>query len=316
MTQSDSTHRSVLGCAAVLAACGFWAKPGTAQEQRAAPAVEHATYSGSPATKASQSAILPEGRLELGGDLVLVTAERDPEGAELRLTDVGLFGLYTRMAVSSWLELGAGAQLLAKQAESMDEPVWQGASGSLRVPFGDVFAGTVSGGGGPLTHDQGHWWQGESSLLAKLEALEWLRFELRGGYMFTSLHYSDDSSPTSLQELVTHAEVQFGEKYGGAWIGIDYYVPVHSDSEPGPSGRPALDSNVRLNLELGAVLTPPRTGWDLFVSYAIIDRGDVESPETTLPVLNGGFDQTRWAIGVQHHFDLYRAEKSGVLSYE
>jgi hypothetical protein len=71
-----------------------------------------------------------------------------------------------------------------------------------------------------------------------------------------------------------------------------------------------------LNLEAGAVLTPRHTGWDLYVSYAIVDRGDVESPGTTLPVLNGGFDQIQWALGVQHHFDLHQEEKSGVLSYE
>ena len=37
------------------------------------------------------------------------------------------------MAVTPWLELGAGAQLLVKQSETMAEPLWQGANAALRV---------------------------------------------------------------------------------------------------------------------------------------------------------------------------------------
>jgi hypothetical protein len=301
--------------AAALAVLVLSSVPGKAQQLILEHSVSGSSYDGSAASKVGDSAILPNGRLETGGELVLLTAAQDLAGAEVQFTDVSLLPLHARMAVTPWLELGAGTQLLVKQSETMAEPLWQGANAALRVPFGSAFAGTLAGGGGPLLKDQGLWWQLETSLLTRLAANDWLRFELRAGYTFTSLHYSDlASSPTRMQEVMTHAEVQFGERDGGAWLGVDYFIPIDSDSQA-TAERPALDPNVRLNLKVGAVLSPRRTGWDLYVSHAFIDRGSVDRPGTTLPVLNGGFDQRQWTLGVQHRFDLYAKAESDADRY-
>ncbi len=263
-------------------------------------AVSGHSYGGSAASRKSASPILPLGRLELGGELLLITADRDLSGEELRFTDVALFPLHVRASVARWLELSGQTTLLVKHSESMDEPVWQGGELGVRIPFGSVFAGTVRLGGGPLMFHSGKFWAEESSLMAKLPANEWMRFELRAGYLLTALRYSGAATgSSSIHEVMGHAEVQFGAEGGGAWLGIDYYVPVASTTR-----AEALDPNVRLNLELGCVLSPEHTDWDLYVSYAVVDRGNVERPGTTLPILNGGFDQRQWLLGVQYHFDI------------
>jgi len=293
----------------LAAACALCEKRALAQEIEQMTAVSGQSYEGSPVTKMTESAILPASRLEVGGELVFITADRAPDsfgGAEgLNFSDVALFPLHARLAPADWFELSAGTELLVKQSETMAEPVWQNADVALRVPFAATFAGSVHGAYGLMTDDQGEWWQVESSLLAKPSSLDWLRFELRVGHAVTGLSF-EEAPLAWLQELMTHAEIQFGEREGGFWIGVDYYVPF-AHSSPGGTAR-ELDPNVRLNLVLGCVLSPRKTGWDFYASYVIVDRGNVERPETTLPILNGGFDQRQWVLGVQHHFDLKRPE--------
>lgn len=268
------------------------------------------SYGGSAATKATRSPILPKHRLEVGGELAFLTADRNPDSAPLRFSDVALMPLHVRGTPSDWLELSGGTSLLIKQSEEMHEPVWQGSDLALRVPFSSIFASNVHVTLGPLMKKQGQYWQTESSLLARLEALEELRFELRGGYTVTGLHYSRSSVPHAwLHELMTHGEIQFGGKEGGAWIGVDYYIPIASGPDRGTLSRRPLDPNVRLNLSFGAVVSPRRTNWDLYVAYVIVDRGDVAHPESTLPIVSGGFDQRLWILGVQHHFDLDKKDR-------
>jgi hypothetical protein len=264
---------------------------------------EAASYGGSAASHETRSPILPAGRLEVGGELVLLTADQDLLGQPLKLTDVALLPLHVRMSVAKSLELSAHTELLAKQSESMHEPAWQGLGGAIRVPFGSHFAGSVHLAYGPLMFREGSVWQEESSLLVKLEANDWIRFELRAGQAVTALDYSGPISGTaSIQEVMAHAEVQFGERGGGAWLGVDYYVPVASVTRSAP-----LNPKVRLNLQAGCILSPRDTGWDLYAVYGIVDRGDVAHPGTTLPILDGGFDQRQFILGVQHRFDLFKA---------
>jgi hypothetical protein len=299
-----------VGAGAVVAWLALLAaRPASAQEVMmqsqvaAAPAVR-----SSPVAKINESPILPAGRLELGGELVFLTAESDPRGELLQFTDVGLLPLFARFGVARWLEVDAGTEILIKQPETLDERLWQSAFTGLRVPFGSVFGGSVSGTYGKLMEHQGRYWQLESSLLAKPSALDWLRFELRAGHLVTAVDYRRDGARLDwLHEVIAHGEVQFGEDEGGAWIASDYAVPIaHSTAES--AERPAMDPNVRLNLEIGAVISPEDTNWDLYAVYAVVDRGSVDAPGSTLPILDGGFDEQRLVLGVQHRFDLFEAK--------
>jgi hypothetical protein len=287
-----------------------------AQEVSMMSQLDSHSYGGAHVTKKSRTPIIPPGRLELGGELAFLTADRDLDQNPIRFGDVALLPLHVRYAPSRWVEVSGGSSVLIKESESMSEKVWQGSNLAMRIPFGSVFAGTVHAALGPLMKRQGLWWQGESSLLAKLEASREMRFELRSGYTLTALRYSEanTSAPNAwIHEWMAHGELQFGEEEAGAWIGADYYIPVASGPGGDNFGHPALKPNVRLNLEIGAVATPKQTNWDLYVVYAIIDRGDVTRPGTTLPILSGGFDQRILMLGVQHHFDL---EKKRRAKYE
>jgi hypothetical protein len=67
-------------------------------------------------------------------------------------------------------------------------------------------------------------------------------------------------------------------------------VPLVCNSLPEPRGA-------------GAAVSLRADGWNVYTSYALIDRGELDKPETTLPILDGGFDQQQIVIGVEYRFD-------------
>jgi hypothetical protein len=81
----------------------------------------------------------------------------------------------------------------------------------------------------------------------------------------------------------------------GIWLGASYHAPfVRSDA-------PGVDPRVRLGFDIGGVYSVAAS-WDFYVDLAIIDRGDASNPVTTLPVLDGGFDQQQIIFGVTRHW--------------
>ncbi|OJT21102.1 hypothetical protein BO221_29995 [Archangium sp. Cb G35] len=56
-----------------------------------------------------------------------------------------------------------------------------------------------------------------------------------------------------------------------------------------------------MNFRLGAVLSYIED-WDLFAELIVNDRGELSEPTTTLPILDGGFDQTLLLLGVTRRF--------------
>jgi hypothetical protein len=259
-----------------------------------------AGLSSEPASKSSNSLILPTGHLELGGELALVTCDECPLLEDsAKLTDIALFRGLLRHSLGERLELIAGTSLLAKQPEPFDAAVWQGSSLGLRVAFAEVFASEAVAAVGPLLGRDGTYGQLGTGLRTKLKADSALRFELALGGLFTSLGREDAEGLHWIEELTGHFETQFGERGGGGWVGIGYAVPVaHSE---------LLDPGPRLDLDVGGVVT--FDAWDLYAIYTIVDRGDVSRPESTLPILDGGFDQHRVTLGVRHRFEPARDDQ-------
>ena len=254
-------------------------------------------------SKLSDEFLLPSGQLEVGGEVVFLTSDEAGSERGLELTDVGLLRLRARRAIGDFLELFVETELLAKQPDVWDEPVWQSAQGGLLIPFGHRLAMSLQGAGGELFQEQGLWWQVQSSLLAKPVIGRWTRFELSLGHSITKLDIDRDRRPFWLEEVIAHAETQIGEREVAAWLGIDYSLPVASNPDaPSRTSALYLDPDVGLSLHVGGVMSPPDSGWDLFVIYSVIDRGERERPATTLPILDGGFDQRQLTIGVQHRF--------------
>lgn len=257
-----------------------------------------------PGAKASRSMVLRSGYVEAGADLVLLTCDECPSSASIQLSDASLFRPAARYSVAERLELTAGTELLIKQPELWTESTWQGGFVGLRVPFARHFAASIQARTGPLLGESGEHWQLESTWLAKANIDPLLRFELALGELSTVLLY-DRENPGSvfLQELTGHVEAQIGHREA-FWIGATYSIPVaHAVSSGGATLNDTrrIEPSPRLDLELGGVMT--RGAWDLYALYAIIDRGDLADPGTTLPLLDGGFDQRQYVFGVRYRFE-------------
>jgi hypothetical protein len=271
--------------------------------------------SPNPGAKSSDRIILPSQDMEVGGEMVFVTSDErlDAFGTvrdEVRFTDVGLLRLRARRSFSDWLELYAGGSVLAKQPASWDESVWQGAYGGARAVFADGFAVRLGGGGGPLFEELGYYWQASPGLQAKFNPDHMLRFDLGLGSTMTVIEGDENAETFWLEELSSHVELQFGDRKGAFWVRLDYGVPLasapSSDAPDADSGR-FLEPQIRLGAQVGGVLTidgwNEDGAWDAYFAYGFVDRGELNRPETVLPLLDEGFDQSQIIVGVQHRFD-------------
>jgi hypothetical protein len=202
------------------------------------------------------------------------------------------------------VEVLATSSVLAKQRGDMGEPVWQSASLVSTWGFGESTGASAGLASGRLLEGAGLWWAFSPAFnfRPKLEKHP-LHFSLSLGNAFTSLDYdAPERGGFWMDELAAGAEVQMGEKEGGAWVGFDYSIPLVY-SKASPEGAPDLRPPVRLGFELGAVWRPRRSAWDLFVSLHVVDRGELEDETTMLPILDGGFDQRQLSLGVQYRFE-------------
>src|SRR5262249_35626910 len=109
-------------------------------------------------------------------------------------------------------------------------------------------------------------------------------------------------STAFLTELAVQTSALFhAEDKWGAWIGVGYAVPVQKSGRD-PTTEIAIDPQPRLDFHAGTVLSLVKQ-WDLFVDFAVIDRGDLSNPATRLPILDGGFDQKQIMFGVTRHIE-------------
>ena len=294
---------------ALLAALLVAAASSTARAQvDAAPAGSYsAGESVSVASVRSYAAdwlVNPFRELELGGAFRFVTAPESnltsEDDGELRFSDVGIFHAGARYSFARRFEVAAGVDLLAKQPSWLDEPAWNGGDLGFRFSLGKNWALWARGAGGPLLADAGAWGEAASGLQARTSIHETIRFQAAAGVSGTRLFMGEDSGRPWFTELVSHGEAVLRAPRGevAGWLGVDYRVPLaHSD------GNLEIDPQTRLNFQLGLMLGYVGA-WDLYAVYAVVDRGDVEDPATTLPLLDGGFDQSQLIFGGARRFDL------------
>lgn len=159
-------------------------------------------------------------------------------------------------------------------------------------------AGTVTAT--PLLQRQGLWSSAE--LLLEGQYLLHESIFLRGslGAGGSTLWWRSDGQATWFGEAVATAEIVFRvrEAFSG-WVGAELRVPF------GPWGAARLTPTTRVCARLGLAATWVRD-WDLFAELQVLDRGDLSVPGTTIPAVDGGFDQRVLMIGVTHRFDLPR----------
>ncbi len=244
--------------------------------------------------------VLPAGG-ELTGTMRFVTSQPSLGGEPLRFSDLALFGLSGRWALFSKLELSAGAEFLPKQPSFTNEKPWQSVSAGLRSPISRRVALSISGAGGHLMNHSGMWTREAIAIQWRKPIADVMTFDLAGGMNGVSLS-APRSKGAFLTELSLTTAVLFREP--SAWTGISYALPVTARGEDPTTGM-AVDPQPRLDFRIGTVLSLVRA-WDLYVEYAIVDRGDLGDPATRLPILDGGFDQHQVIFGVTRHFTTKR----------
>jgi hypothetical protein len=248
--------------------------------------------------------VLPSGG-ELTAQMRFVTADAMLQGQKLEFSDLGVFGVSGRWSLFTKLELSASVDFLAKQPSFTDEKPWQSVGFALRSPLGRHIALAVGGGGGHLMNHQGMW-TGESFTLEFKKPIDddFLAFDVQAGMSGLGLSSPDTTQSTAfLTEMSLRTTALFHDPHGhvGGWIGIGYSVPVQFRGKD-PTTEMEIDPQPRLGFHAGAVLSPVKQ-WDLFVDFAIVDRGDEENPATQLPVLDGGFDQQQVIFGITRHIE-------------
>jgi len=287
-------------------ALGGAASADSLQEDAPARSAETVTIGGSARGVAKDYLVMPEGG-DLTGQMKFIMSDAVLGNRGLKFTDLALFGITGRYSLFEKLELAASADFLPKQPSYTDEKPWQSVSFALRSPLAKRVALAVSGGGGHLIDHTGMWTR--EALM-----LEWkhpiccdnqniLAFDMQGGIDGLGLTAPNVPKSAFMTELGYQLTTTVRDPHGyfGAWLGLAYAVPVqHSGLDP-TTGMGIHPQN-RLDFHLGAVVSLEHT-WDLFVDFAVIDRGDVEDPSTRLPILDGGFDQKQVVFGITRRIE-------------
>jgi hypothetical protein len=257
-------------------------------------------YAGNMRGVAEDFLVLPDG-LDVGGKLRTVTAKASPGMPELALTDLAFFDLDGQWAVARHYELDATATFLPKQPSTSHEHVFQGGSLALRRDLATRTAIALAASASPLAGIHGEAFGGSLFVTRKHRLNELVSFALAAGANETILRPTG-MAVASLGEIAGHASVLVRVPNGvwGGWLGAGYAVPVYHRGLDPISGA-TLAPQPRLDLELGNTVQLA-DDWDLSATLSIIDRGDLASPATRLPILDGGFDQVQLVIGVSRRF--------------
>ncbi len=256
-----------------------------------------ALTSGSSRGVAEEFLVLPEGA-EVGGQLRTIMADGGLGTGALKLTDLALFDLDTHIAIAHHYELDATATFLPKQPSATSEDAFQGGSLTLRRDLATRTAIAISGTAGPLLGMHGFDAGGAAFVTHKHRLNEIVTFALAAGASTTFIHPTMSIDHPVLVEAAGHAAVlvRVPENVWGGWLGVGYSLPAFHQGHDPVSGM-MLDPQPRLDLDLGNAVRLAEN-WDLVIDLAILDRGDLSNPATRLPILDGGFDQIQFTIGV------------------
>jgi hypothetical protein len=243
--------------------------------------------------------VLPEGS-ELTGSLDVIWAGTSLDHQTLTFGDLALFELAGRHAFARRFEVSGTVDFLPKQPAYTDEKVWQSAGIGARAALASNVAASVGGAVGRILDHDGEWLRERATVEWKHPLSQWVAFDLQGGADTIEL-VAPGAMGAQLTELGVQASTFMrGNEQWGMWVGIAYAVPVEHSGEDPTTGM-AIAPKPRLDLHIGTVLAVVPE-WDLFVDAAVITRGSIQDPATTLPILDGGFDQRQLVIGVTRHF--------------
>lgn len=251
---------------------------------------------------------------EVGASLDFITRDGATGQRAFKFTDVVLFRLHTLISVGRATEIFGGVDLLPKQPSDTNESKWQTAMLGLRYTINRHYAVYARGQGGPGIDSDGLWVAGEAAVQARMHLAERVLFwESTVGGEYTRL-FPDDDAKVWNAELLAQTGIAIREKHGyfAGWLNFGFHFPLaHAgrvavpDAMSGMTMLRELDPQTRVGVSLGALIGVTR-GLDLFLELSILDRGDLANPTTTLPILEGGFDQRRIVFGFNRRFGSRR----------
>lgn len=267
---------------------------------------------------ARESIVAKKGSTQLGTGLAFQTSRAGLEGSPVYFTDVAMFHPYLRISVHDDVEISAEGSILAKQTQGENSVVQSGTMG-LIYGIGSHYAAYAKGSSGSLYDRKGNFLGGSVGMMARKKIEDFLMFEgdVSGGMLELSSESLGHNSKVDLAEVsaggkivgMTPGNFHYG---AGGWIGARFSFPVLQRGDldtMSMSSSASMDIQPSLDVTLGGVVRMRE--WDLWMSYSIIDRGDASKPETTLPILGGGFDQTQTTVGVTRRFGHAKGSKYG-----
>lgn len=253
---------------------------------------------------------------EVGASLDFVTRDGATGERAFKFTDVVLFRLHTLISVGRSTEIFGGVDLLPKQPSDTNESKWQTAMLGTRYTIDRHFSVYARGQGGPGIDRDGMWIAGEAAVQTRMHLAERVLFwESAIGGEYTRL-YPDNDTKLWNTELLVQTGIAIREKHGyfAGWLNFGFHFPLaHAGrmevavpgATPDVTAMRDLDPQTRVGVSLGALIGVTR-GLDLFLELSILDRGDLANPTTTLPILEGGFDQRRIVFGFNRRFGSRR----------
>lgn len=247
--------------------------------------------------------VSPIGMTTIGGAFNFLTADDAMGGESLKLTDVVLVSLRASHTFAERAEISGSTTFLPKQPSYTDELIWQSAGFGAKLGFAKRYAIYAGASGGRISGDNGVWSGGGLGLQARKSLDDTLLIEGGMGGSVTALFEDDRDTTSWVSELTTHGEMIFRVPNGmmAGWLGAEFRFPVAHDSSMSTSGVAAYAPQTRVNVQIGMVLSYI-PNWDIYGKIEIVDRGDFVDPTTTLPILEGGFDQQHLVIGLTRRF--------------
>jgi hypothetical protein len=257
-----------------------------------------------PRSYAADWLVAPPG-WNFGGEMRFLTAESAPTGERIKLTDMALLRLRTRWTLGRRIELAASADVLAKQLDTTHEPLLQGGSLSAKLATSRTVALAAGVSGGPAL-GSGWWGDAAVGVVNRSRIEDFISFQVGAGGAATVV--DPRAAARMWQADVTgSAELTFHTPRGewALWFGTELAFPVvHADT---------IDPSTRLDLTIGTVFSAVRD-WDIYTELTFRDRGTTKLPGTVLPIIDGGFDQRQFVVGLTRRFARARGASRWVLA--
>jgi hypothetical protein len=208
-----------------------------------------------------------------------------------------LLKLSAGYSIDGDVELMAGVTLLPKQPIATDAPVFEGAAIGARVGLASSWATTLAVRAGPTIDGSSAWLDGAWTLDGRYRADRYVVFEGSAGVGATTVKLGEKWG--ALTEALIGGDAILQEPRRAALsAGIAFAFPFWSK---GHAAAP-LEPQSRVDVHLVGVLSLAEE-WDVWLRGAVIDRGEIATPSSVLPILDGGFDQQQLTLGV-----TYRSE--------